>query len=100
MGRARNFEFFPSPAANFILSSLSGGSSRGIVAAVRGHGPPTVCVWASQGSFCASPNGGAVGPRKGSESNIWAMWRDNDGKNKRKGSNKCLIFGPFFVVKN
>ena len=38
---AQNFALFStSPAENFILSSLSGGSSRGIVAAVQGHGPP------------------------------------------------------------
>ena len=33
------------------------GSSRGIVVAVQGHGPPKVRVWASLESFCASPGG-------------------------------------------
>ena len=44
--------FFPAPVANFVLSSLSGGLVRGIVAAVQGRGPPKVPVSASLGSFC------------------------------------------------
>ena len=36
--------FFFSPTGNFILSSLSGGSSRGIAAAVQGHNPPQMRV--------------------------------------------------------
>ena len=41
--------FFPL----FGSFSLSLGFSRGIVAAVQGHGPPMVPVCASLGSFCA-----------------------------------------------
>ena len=40
--------FFPSPAPCSLFSS------RGIVVADRGHGPPKVCAWASLGSFCVS----------------------------------------------
>ena len=55
---AQNFElfFFPSPAANFALSALSGGIFRGMVAAVQGC-VPKLHDWASLGSFCA-----ALGP--------------------------------------
>ena len=40
-------------------------SSRGIVAAGCGHGPPKLCVWASLESFCESPGSpiGAVNGR-------------------------------------
>ena len=44
---------FPSSAPSFTLFSLWG-SSHGMVATGRGHGPPEVHVWASLGSFCAS----------------------------------------------
>ena len=61
-------EFLDRPSAGplsrtkFRSFLLSLGSSRGIVAACRGHGPPKLCVWASLGSFCVSP-----GPRTKSE---------------------------------
>ena len=54
---AHIFAFFPTPGANFVLSFSLWGSSRGIVVAVQGHGPPKVRVWASWESFCASPSG-------------------------------------------
>ena len=44
-----------SSAPNFGLFSSLWGSSRRTVAAVQGHGPPKVRVWASLGSFYASP---------------------------------------------
>ena len=50
----QNVAFFPSPAANVFLSPLSWRSSRGIVSAVQGRRPPTVCVWASWG-HCVKP---------------------------------------------
>ena len=44
------------------ICSVSPGSSRGIVAAVQGHGPPQI-VGASLGSSCASPSGLHTGRR-------------------------------------
>ena len=46
------FVVFPSPVVNFVLSSPSWRSFRGIVAAVQGHGPTKSRVWASLGSLC------------------------------------------------
>ena len=37
-GEPKISRFFPSPVGNFVLSSLSGGLFRGIVAAVQFHG--------------------------------------------------------------
>ena len=42
--------FFPSSAATSLWKS-----SRGIVTAVQGHGPPKVRVWAPWGSFIETP---------------------------------------------
>ena len=41
----------------FAVFSPLGGSSRGIVVAERGHGPPKKCLWASPGSFCVRHGG-------------------------------------------
>ena len=54
-GRPKISRFFSFAAAIFVLSSLSGESLRGIVAAVQGLGLPKVRVWAPQRSFCAWP---------------------------------------------
>ena len=40
--------FFLSPAGNFILSSLSGGSSRGILVVFEALGRSNVRVWSSR----------------------------------------------------
>ena len=56
---AQKFALFRHKFRSFSLSLL--GSSRGIVAAVQCHGPPKLCVWASLGSFCASPGGQQTG---------------------------------------
>ena len=50
--------FFPSPVANFVLSSLSGSLFHRSVAAVQSHGPPKVRVSASLGSLRARAEGG------------------------------------------
>ena len=68
----QNSLFFPSPTAKFVLSSLSG-SSRGIVAAVRGRGPRKVRVWASLGSFFfkkKTESGSGRGKKKKKESEL------------------------------
>ena len=53
---------FPSHVTNFVLSSLSLGSFRGVAAAVSGHGPPKVRASASLASSALrsrSPEGRA-----------------------------------------
>ena len=58
-------QFFPSPATNFFLFS-PWGSSRGIVVAIQGHGPPKVCVWVDWGGPAESgPATHAGGPPTG-----------------------------------
>ena len=53
---AQNFALlFPSPAPFSLFFFPLGWSSRGIVVADRGHGPPKECVWASLGSFSEAP---------------------------------------------
>ena len=54
VGPERSRFVFPSPPPQISLSLRF---SRGIVAAVQGHGLPMVPVCASLGSFCASPGG-------------------------------------------
>ena len=49
--------FFSSPAPMFSLFFSLRGSSRGFVAAGRGHGPPKLRVWVLLGAPCASPSG-------------------------------------------
>ena len=51
-------------AANFALSALSGGRSRGGVAADLGRGPPKLHVWASLASFSKNGTQG-LAPRIG-----------------------------------
>ena len=53
---ALNFALFPSPAANFIIFFSLWGSSRGVVVAIQGRGPPEVRVWAPWGHF-VTPGG-------------------------------------------
>ena len=43
---------FPLPPQSRSFLSLE--SSRGVVAAVQGHGPPKMHVWGSLESFCGS----------------------------------------------
>ena len=53
------------PRNSHKFRSLSG-SSRGLVAAAQGHGPPTVRVWTFLRSFCAGPSGPKGRPGRGS----------------------------------
>ena len=54
---AQHFAFLFHLPRKFRSFLLSGRSSRGTVAAVRGHGPLDVRSWASLVSSCASPGG-------------------------------------------
>ena len=78
--------FFPSPATKIRSFFLSLGFSRGIVAAVQGHGPPMVPV-------CA--------PR---EAQFWVVrgeggWSGNQDPNRtQKRSPKVVSFWTFFLL--
>ena len=84
---AQNFALFPSPIANFVIPSLSGGLFRGIEAAVLGHGTPKVCVSASLGSFCFVPAPAA--PSSVSWSGGGAVWRGGGPAEKRSSASRC-----------
>ena len=76
--------FFVSPARNFILSSLSGGSSRGIVAAVQGM-PHPKCGFLLV-SFCVN-TGGRQAPT-GTNRHQQAPTSTNKHQQAKSGNNK------------